>query len=558
MRKINYLLFLQNLRTASGGLLNGFFLTITQMAESPIPFLFLAWIYWCKDKRAGQIMSLNTGLSCAVNQAMKAIVRIPRPWLQDERIIPVQEALPAAGGDSFPSGHTVRAGCAYGSYGIELIRKKENATGILLLLLIILIGFSRNWLGVHTVEDVLVGIVIFVAGYFLTDKALKWAEKGGIRDIILCVSSCILICLPMIWLGWLSNCGSCLGFFLGWLFEKRFIHFETPEDNSKKMKRALPGFLGILLITTAFQSALWALLKSNVASFFSGLFLSFFIMAVYPAMYTWSSKTKKSVMAVLATVIFVFPFGAQFAKSESQKEIAVIGHRGFAAAAPENTMPAFEKAVAQGVDYVELDVQLSADRQIVVCHDSNLARTAGVDIELSLLTLEEIKQLDAGSWFSEEYAGTSIPTLSEVLELIKESNIKIYLELKDIGEDAQFPLEVYQLTQDYQMEDRCVFASFQYNYLRIIKDTYPEAKILLNTTIAETTLPQDYPSDYYGVYYNSLSEKLIRAIHEHGSIVFVWTVDEPDQMKDAIEKGADGICSNCPDQVQEYLKKDSE
>lgn len=502
-------------------------------------------------------MSLNTGLSCAVNQAMKAIIRVPRPWLQDQRIIPVQEALPAAGGDSFPSGHTVRAGCAYGSYGIELIRKKENATGILFLLLILLIGFSRNWLGVHTAEDVLVGILIFVAGYYLTDKALIWADKGCIRDIILCVSACTLICLPMIWLGWLSNCGSCLGFFLGWLFEKRFIHFETPEDNSKKMKRALPGFLGILLINTAFQSALRALLKSNVASFFSGFLLSFFIMAVYPAMFTWSSKAKKSVMAALIAVIFVFPFGIQFAKSESQKEIAVIGHRGFAAAVPENTMPAFEKAISQGVDYVELDVQLSADRQIVVCHDSNLTRTGGVDAELSLLTLEELKQLDAGAWFSEEYSGTPIPTLSEVLELIKESNIRIYLELKDIGEDAQFPLEVYQLTQEYQMEDRCIFASFQYNYLRIIKEAYPEAKILLNTMISETTLPEDYPSDYYGVYYNSFSEKLAQAIHEHGSVVFVRTVDEPDQIKDAIENGADGICSNCPNRVQEYLNKDS-
>ncbi len=502
-------------------------------------------------------MSLNTGVSCAVNQAMKAIIRIPRPWLQDERIIPVPEALPAAGGDSFPSGHTVRAGCAYGSYGMELIRKKEK-TGILFLLLILMIGFSRNWLGVHTAEDVLVGILIFVAGYFLTDKTLKWTDKGGVRDLILCVSACILICLPMIWLGWLSNSGSCMGFFLGWLFEKHLVQFEILEDNSKKMKRALPGFLGILLISTAFQSALWAMMKNNAASFFSSFFLSFFIMAIYPAMYTWSSSRKKSVIAILTTLFFLFPFGVQFAKSESQKEIAVIGHRGFAAAAPENTMPAFEKALTQGVNYIELDVQLSADRQIVVCHDSNLARTAGVDIELSLLTLEEIKQLDAGSWFSEEYAGTSIPTLSEVLELIKESNVKIYLELKDIGDDAQFPLEVYQLTQDYQMEDRCVFASFQYNYLKVIKETYPEAKILLNTTISETTLPEDYPSDYYGVYYNSFSERLARAIHEHGSVVFVWTVDEADQIKDAIENGTDGLCSNWPDRVQEYLKKDSE
>lgn len=553
MRKIEYLLFLQNIRTLLNGVWDGFFLTLTRLAESPIPFLFLAWIYWCSDKRAGQIISLNTGLSCVINQALKALVRVPRPWLRDERIQPVQEALPSAAGTSFPSGHTTRAGCAYGSYGAELIRKKEKKSGAFFLILILLIAFSRNWLGVHTIEDILVGALLVVIGHFLVSKALSWAEKKKNRDLILCAVACILTCLLMAWLGLLSNGGYCFGSFVGWLFERRFVHFTMPENNMEKIRRGLPGLLGILLISTAYQTCLATLLPGGPGHFCSGFFLAFFIMAVYPAIYTWTAKTKRSIAIILTALVFLFPFVYSQAIAEEPHNIAVIGHRGFAASAPENTMPAFEKAVAQGVDYVELDVQLSVDRQIVVCHDDNLKRTTGMDAPLSSMTMEEIKQLDAGSWFSAEYTGTQIPTLEEVLDLINPTGIRIYLELKDIGEDKDFPLEVYRLTQDCQMTDRCVFASFQYEYLKIIKDHDPNAKVLLNTTISETSLPDDYPSDYYGIRFSSFSAELADAIHQKGSVVFVWTVDDPEQMADVIAKGADGICSNCPDKVQEYL-----
>ena len=554
MRKIEYLLFLQNIRISLNGVWDGFFLTLTRLAESPIPFLFLAWIYWCCDKRTGQIMSLNTGLSCLANQALKTIIRIPRPWLRDERIQPVQNAIASATGTSFPSGHTTRAGCAYGSYGAELIRKKEKGTGVLLLLLVFLIAFSRNWLGVHTIEDVLVGVLLVVIGHFLISKALFWAERKKNRDLILCAAACILTCLLMIWFGLLSNGGYCLGSWIGWLFERRFVHFTIPENQMGKMKRGLPGLLSILLISTAFQTCLATLLPGGLGNFCSGFFLAFFIMALYPAMCSWSAKVKRSAVIILTSLVFLFPFGFSLARAEADRSVAVIGHRGFAASAPENTMPAFEKAIAQGVDYVELDVQLSADRQIVVCHDDNLKRTTGMDTLLSSVTLEEMKQLDAGSWFSPEYAGTQIPTLEEVLDLIKPTGIRIYLELKDIGEDKEFPLEVYRLTREKQMTDRCVFASFQYEYLKIIKGYDPNAKILLNTTISELSLPDDYPSDYYGIYYPSFSEKLAKTIHEHNASVFVWTVDDPEQMADLVAKGADGICSNCPHRVQDYLK----
>lgn len=501
-------------------------------------------------------MALNTGFSCSASQAIKGFVRIDRPWIRDTRIIPVQEALETAPGYSFPSGHTIRAGAAYGSFGLELLRKKVKPAGISILILFFLIAFSRNWLGVHTPEDVAVGIILVVLIHFLLRYSLRWVDSGKNRDIIFCGIACILIFFPMLWLGCLSNCGTGFGFFIGWLCERHFVRFNLPEIQIKKASRAVPGFLGILWIITAFQSSLTTMMAGKYAAFFANLMLAFFIMALYPGMFTWT-KAKRRILVFLSALVLLLPVGVHIAKTavagSEEKQIAVIGHRGFAAAAPENTLPAFEKAIAQDVDYIELDVQLSKDRQIVVCHDDNLLRTTGKDAGVSTQTLAELKELDAGSWFSPEYAGTQIPTLDEVLDLVKPSDVKIYLELKDIGVDPQFPLDVLQLTQEKQMESRCVFASFQYEYLKEIKAQDPEAKVLLNTTISETTLPEDYPADYYGVRHQSFSKELADAIHEKDSFAFVWTVDDPVQMEEVVAAGADGICSNCPDQVQNFL-----
>ncbi len=553
---MDYLLFLQNLRQALGGFLDGFFLILSRLAESPVPYLFIAWIYWCENKNAGQIMALNTGLSCSASQAVKGFARIERPWVREQRIIPVEGAIPSATGYSFPSGHTIRAGAAYGSFGFELLRKKAKPAGIWYLIVFVLIAFSRNWLGVHTAADVIAGILLITLVHFFLSFALRWTDKGHFRDLILCSAACIIIFLPMLWLGCLSNCGAGFGFFIGWLCERRFVRFNLPETQIKKAYRVIPGFLGILWIVTAFQSSLTTIMAGKYAAFFANFMLAFFIMAIYPGMFTWT-KAKKWILIFLSALIMLLPIGVHLAKTASagsaEKRIAVIGHRGFAAAAPENTLPSFEKAIVLGVDYIELDVQLSKDRQIVVCHDDNLLRTTGTDAGISSLTLAELKELDAGSWFSPEYAGTQIPTLDEVLDLVKLSDVKIYLELKDIGEDTQFPLDVLQLTREKQMENRCIFASFQYEYLKEIKEQDPEAKVLLNTTISETTLPEDFPADFYGVRFQSFSKELADAIHGKGSFAFVWTVDDPAQIEETVAAGADGICSNCPDQVKAIL-----
>lgn len=112
--------------------------------------------------------------------------------------------------------------------------------------------------------------------------------------------------------------------------------------------------------------------------------------------------------------------------------------------APENTLAAFKRAMDDMADYIELDVQLTADDEVVVMHDASAARTTGVDRKISEMTLEEVKQLDAGSSYSAEYAGEQVPTLEEVFQLT-DGKIRINIELKTTASSVKLAEKVIEL-----------------------------------------------------------------------------------------------------------------
>jgi len=113
--------------------------------------------------------------------------------------------------------------------------------------------------------------------------------------------------------------------------------------------------------------------------------------------------------------------------------VLVIAHRGSSGHAPENTLAAFRKAVAQGAAFIETDLQLSRDARFVAIHDATVDRTTGGHGDVHGLTLAELRQLDAGSWFGSEFAGERIPTLEEILDFAKKHDAVFYLELKPTG-----------------------------------------------------------------------------------------------------------------------------
>ena len=136
-------------------------------------------------------------------------------------------------------------------------------------------------------------------------------------------------------------------------------------------------------------------------------------------------------------------------------------------------MAAVKAAVEELADFVELDVQETLDGVLVLCHDTNLSRLAGVNRRVSELTLAELSELDVGSWFSEEFAGEKIPELRKVMEYAK-GRIKLNLELKNLGDDTSLPEQAAALVAELGMEEQCVISSARMRYLERVKAANPD------------------------------------------------------------------------------------
>lgn len=240
-------------------------------------------------------------------------------------------------------------------------------------------------------------------------------------------------------------------------------------------------------------------------------------------------------------------------------EMKVYGHRGFAGIAPENTLASFKKALEVGVDGIEFDVHLSKDGHVVICHDPTVERTTGGTGMIKDLALRELQALDAGSWFSEEFSGERIPALVDLLELVSGYDITLNIELKT-DKVAYIGLEeaVIQVLKAYNMVERCVISSFNFESLVKVKSLLPYV-----TTGALYKNMSDIPHfwetmDALGVSalhpgFRGLSPEAVAEAKRRGYVVTVWTPDEPSDIEQMIAFGVDGIISNYPDRVKSIL-----
>jgi len=157
-------------------------------------------------------------------------------------------------------------------------------------------------------------------------------------------------------------------------------------------------------------------------------------------------------------------------RREITGHVSLVGHRGAAACAPENTLAAFRQGRAQGADIIELDVQLTADKHVVVFHDQQLDRTTDGHGLLSAHTLAQIKRLDAGSWFDSHFAGEPIPTLEEVLVWAKDKGVPLFVELKHHEQpDPALDAAVVAALVSHQMLDQVMLISFNHAALYRVK-----------------------------------------------------------------------------------------
>lgn len=240
------------------------------------------------------------------------------------------------------------------------------------------------------------------------------------------------------------------------------------------------------------------------------------------------------------------------------KQPQIIGHRGASGYRPENTLSAFSLALEMGVDGLELDVHMTRDGHLIVCHDEQVNRTTNGSGLIKDLTLEEIKALDAGSWFSPAYQGEKIPTLEEVLSLIQGVPLLLNIELKN--GPIQYPgLEekTIALLKQYGMEHQTILSSFNHYSLLEVKRIAPEIRtgILYMAGLVDPWVYARYlGADSIHPYVYSVIPAMVKGAVENHFTVYPYTVNEEIHMKHLFQMGVTGIITNYPDRAKKILQ----
>jgi glycerophosphoryl diester phosphodiesterase len=233
----------------------------------------------------------------------------------------------------------------------------------------------------------------------------------------------------------------------------------------------------------------------------------------------------------------------------------IIAHRGASAYAPENTVAAYELALDQGADLLEMDVHLSADDQPVMIHDFTLERTTDGRGRVREHTVRELKRLDAGSWFGRQYQGQRLQTLQEVVERFKERT-RFAIELKG-GSDFYPGIEerVVSLLQIYDVAERCLVLSFDHRALAKVREMDPT----IRTGALVAHRPID-PSGLEGIATalcpaaNLLTEEDTLRAMTAGLDTYVWVVNDVATMDRMIALGVTGILTDRPDLLSNRLR----
>lgn len=232
----------------------------------------------------------------------------------------------------------------------------------------------------------------------------------------------------------------------------------------------------------------------------------------------------------------------------------VTAHRGASGLAPENTMASILLALKLGADFSEIDVQETADGSIIMLHDAKLSRTTNRKGKIWKLNLIDLKNADAGSWFSPDFAGEKIPTLESVINFVNKK-MKLNIELKTNGHQNKLAERVVSIIEKKNFVDQCIITSFDLNELRKVKLINPKIKTgLIFSKIPEMDI---WSSEFesFSVNKKLATPEFIQKAHEVGKEVHVWTVNKERKMREMIEKGVDNIITNFPNVLMKILKR---
>jgi glycerophosphoryl diester phosphodiesterase len=230
----------------------------------------------------------------------------------------------------------------------------------------------------------------------------------------------------------------------------------------------------------------------------------------------------------------------------------IFAHRGDLTHAPENTLPSFQQALQKGADGVELDAKLTADGQVIVIHDMTVDRTTTGKGRVASFKLDDIRKLDAGTWFNEKFSGTKVPMLAEVFELVgKDKLINIELTNYSTPRDG-LVLKVCELIKHHNIQKQILFSSFLPSNLKIAAQTLPEIPRGLLAMPGLVGLWARSFGFMFGEYealhpyISSTSREQVQRVHRLNRRVHVWTANSPEEVNRLKEWGVDGIFTDDP------------
>jgi len=222
----------------------------------------------------------------------------------------------------------------------------------------------------------------------------------------------------------------------------------------------------------------------------------------------------------------------------------VMAHRGSSKAAPENTLASVKRAIEDGADWLEIDVQETADGKVVVYHDSDFMRLAGKDLKVWNATLADLRDIDVGSWFAPEFAGERVPTLGQVLDQCR-GHIGVNIELKYYGHDEQLEQRVADVVASHRMDAHVTAMSLKIDLVKKMKSIRPDWKVGLLMSVSAGN-PKNIDADFLAVNAKFANRNMIQSAHRNAKEVYVWTVDDAPTMSVMIGRGVDCIITNHP------------
>lgn len=429
---------------------------------------------------------------------------------------------------------------------------------------------------------------------FVWSVAIGGLLLAGLGACLLWLYSGWLLALPLVLLGGISprhglpasrqrlsgNRRSVLYWLTLWLLLVLGLNTATTALIGSLSAWLLPASIGSLTLLAARVGVLLGLLtvSSLLINVLSTISFSMILLSLYlqhapadervpgkklpisdrelapPRAWRWAGRWLAAVAIGVLTMLLL---GVRAINSvQLEDHIQIMAHRGASHAAPENTMAAVEMAIAAKADWVEIDVQETADGYVIVAHDSDLMKAARVANKIWEMSLEEVQQIDIGSWFDPSFGDQRVPTLAEVLETCR-GKIGVLIELKYYGHDQQLEQRVIDLVEQAGMAEQVMIMSLKPAGVAKVKALRPDWKcgLLLSANLGNL---QKLDADFVAVNSRLANRKRINQLHRAGKKVFVWTVDEPSFMSYLMSRGVDGLITNRPELTKAVLAERAE